>query len=160
MGNYFPIFINMEGKQVQVFGGGFIAARRVSVLLEFGARVSVAAPEISEDLKERAERETNLTLEYRPFRPGELQEPDMVLAATNDKTVNDRIFRECRHKGIPVNVASDKEKCDFYFPGIAREGDITVGVTAGGSNHRKAAQVTADIRRLLKVGNCETSSKS
>ena len=150
MGAYVPIFINMEGKQVQVFGGGTIAGRRISVLLEFGARICVTAPEISEDLKELAEREANLTLEYRTFRPGELQEADMVLAATDDKNVNDMIYRECRHKGILVNVASDKEKCDFYFPGIAREGEITVGITAGGVNHRKAAQVTADIQKLLK----------
>ena len=114
MGAYFPIFINMEGKQVQVFGGGTIAGRRISVLLEFGARICVTAPEISEDLKELAEREANLTLEYRTFRPGELQEADMVLAATDDKNVNDMIYRECRHKGILVNVASDKEKCDFW----------------------------------------------
>ncbi len=135
---------------MQVFGGGTIAARRVSVLLEFGAKVRVAAPEISEMLEELAQRNKNLVLEYRPYQPGELQEAEIVIAATGDGAVDEMIFRECRHKDIPVNIASDKEKCDFYFPGIAREGEITVGVTASGRNHQKAAEVTKEIRRLLK----------
>lgn len=150
MGAYFPIFIDMEGKRVQVFGGGNIAARRVSILLEFGAEVRVVAPEILEQLSELAEQEKRLVLERRSYQPGELEEAEIVIAATSDETVNDMIFRECRHKSILVNVTSDKEKCDFYFPGIAREGEITVGVTASGKNHRKAAEVTERIRRLLK----------
>lgn len=154
MTNYFPIFMNMTDKQVQVFGGGKVAARRTRVLLEFGANVQVTAPEISEELEELAKKTGNLTLEYRKYRPSELQEVDFVIAATNDEAVNTIIFRECRHKSIWVNVASDKEKCDFYFPGIAQEGDITVGVTANGKDHRKAAEVTEEIRRLL----CEKES--
>ena len=150
MENYFPIFMNMQGARVQVFGGGTIAARRVSVLLEFGAKVWVAAPEISEKLEELAQWNFNLALEYRPYQPGELQEAEIVIAATSDSAVNDMICRECNHKGILVNVVSDREKCDFYFPGIAREGEITVGVTAGGRDHQKAAEVTKEIRRLLK----------
>ena len=65
METYFPIFINMEGKKIQVFGGGKIAARRVLTLLQFGARVQVTAPEISETLKQAAEQEGFLTLEYQ-----------------------------------------------------------------------------------------------
>lgn len=150
MGTYFPIFINLEGKKVQVFGGGKIAARRVAALLEFGAEVHVIAPEISGKLEELSKQEGNLTLHYRPYLPGELGHADLAIAATNDEGVNDMVYRECRREGVPVNVASDKEKCDFFFPGIAKEGDITVGVTAGGKDHRKAAQATAKIRELLK----------
>lgn len=151
MTTYFPLFLNMKEKQVLVFGGGKIAVRRTKALLEFGARVRVVAPEISEELEELARETENLLLEYRRYRPSELEEEDFVLAATNDETVNTTIFRECRHKHIWVNVASDKEKCDFYFPGIVQEGDITVGVTANGKDHRKAAEVTAKIRRQLPV---------
>lgn len=151
MGAYFPIFIDLEGRKVQVFGGGAIAGRRVAALLEFGAKVHVVAPEVSESLAALAEREGNLTLERRPYQQGELQGVDMVLAITNDKTVNGMVFQECRQKNILVNVASEKEKCDFYFPGIAREGEITVGVTANGRDHKKAAEVTRSIQELLKA---------
>ncbi len=134
---------------VIVFGGGTIATRRTRVLLEFGAKVQVIAPEISQELKELSQNQ-NLTLEYRRYRPSELQEIDLVLAVTDDETVNNTIFRECQHKNILVNVSSDQEKCDFFFPGIVQEGDITVGVTANGKNHKKAAEVTRKIKELLQ----------
>lgn len=150
MNTYFPLFINLKGKEIIVFGGGTIAARRVKALLPYGAVVRVVAPEISEELQELVREQENLILEYRKYKPSELQKPDFVLAATNDENVNTIIFRECRHKGILVNVASDKEKCDFFFPGIVQQGDITVGITANGKNHKKAAEVTEKIRKMLE----------
>lgn len=149
MASYFPIFVNMENKHIKIFGGGEIASRRTKVLLEFGAKVSVAAPDISEELAQLADNNKNLNLEYRKYRSGELKEEDVVIAATDDDEVNTAIFRECRHKGIMVNVASDRQKCDFYFPGIAKEGNLTVGVAADGKDHRRVAEVTEKIRRLL-----------
>lgn len=149
MNAYFPIFLDMEGKSIRIFGGGEIAARRARVLLEFGADVTVTAPSIKEELEELARQQERLTLDYHPYQPGRLAEEDFVFAATDDEQVNIAVYRECRHKGIPVNVASDKEKCDFYFPGIVQDGDITIGVTSGGKDHVKATEVTERIRRLI-----------
>lgn len=148
MNTYFPLFINLKEKEIIVFGGGTIATRRVKALLSYGAVIRVVAPEISEELQELVQG--NLILEYRKYKPSELHSPDFVLAATNDENANTMIYRECRHKGILVNVASDKEKCDFFFPGIVQQGDITVGITTNGKNHKKAAEVTEQIRVLLK----------
>lgn len=153
MNTYFPLFINLKEKEILVFGGGVIATRRVKALLPYGAVIRVAAPEISEELKQLAEENQSLILEYRKYKPSELQKPDFVLAATNDENVNTIIFRECRHKEIPVNVASDKDMCDFFFPGIVQQGDITVGITANGKNHKKAAEVTEKIRKMLEEQN-------
>lgn len=175
MSTYFPIFVNMEGKNIRVFGGGKIAARRVQMLLTFGANVQVTAPQITkkledlarrqgkqkglEDLAQRqgkqkepedlARRQGKLMLDYRIYQPGELVKEDFVLAATDNAQVNDAIFRECRQKQIPVNVSSDKEKCDFYFPAIVQEQDITIGIASGGRDHRKVAEMAKRIREWL-----------
>ncbi len=149
MNTYFPLFINIKEKDILVFGGGNIATRRIKAMLPYGACIRIVAPEISEELQQLAERNGNLILDYRKYKLSELQKPDFVLAATNDEKVNQTIFRECRHKGILVNVASNRELCDFYFPGVVQQGDITVGITANGKNHKKAAEVTEQIRKLL-----------
>lgn len=146
MGTYFPLFFNMEGKNIRVFGGGKIAARRVEILLEFGANIRVTAPDIIKELQDLAKHQERLTLDYRSFRPGELQNEEIVLAATSDRNVDVAVFEECRKKHILVNVASDQGKCDFYFPGIVRKGNITIGVTSGGENHHRVAEVTERIR--------------
>lgn len=149
MNTYFPLFINIKEKDILVFGGGNIATRRIKAMLPYGACIRIIAPEISEELQQLAEQNGNLILDYRKYKLSELQKPDFVLAATNDEKVNQTIFRECRHKGILVNVASNREQCDFYFPGVVQQGDITVGITANGKNHKKAAEVTEQIRKLL-----------
>lgn len=175
MSTYFPIFINMEGKNIRVFGGGKIAARRVQTLLGFGADVQVTAPQITKELEELvrhqekqkepedltqfkskqkeqenlAQYQGKLMLDYRTYQSGELADEDFVLAATDNEQVNDAIFRECRQKEIPVNVSSDKEKCDFYFPAIAQEGDITIGIASGGRDHRGVAEMAKKIREWL-----------
>lgn len=174
MSTYFPIFLNMEGKNIRVFGGGKIATRRVQALLEFGANVWVIAPEIAKELEDLAQllgaqkepgdlaqipakrkepedliQQGRLTLFYRKYQSGELTEEDFVFAATDDEQVNHAIFQECRCKEIPVNVSSDKEKCDFYFPGIVRDGDITIGIASGGKDHKKVAEMAAEIREWL-----------
>ena len=149
MNTYFPLFINIKEKDILVFGGGNIATRRIKAMLPYGACIRIVAPEISEELQQLAEQNGNLILDYRKYKLSELQKPDFVLAATNDEKVNQTIFRECRHKGILVNVASNRELRDFYFPGVVQQGDITVGITANGKNHKKAAEVTEQIRKLL-----------
>lgn len=149
MNTYFPLFINIKEKDILVFGGGNIATRRIKAMLPYGACIRIIAPEISEELQQLAEQNGNLILDYRKYKLSELQKPDFVLAATNDEKVNQTIFRECRHKGILVNVASNRELCDFYFPGVVQQGDITVGIIANGKNHKKAAEVTEQIRKLL-----------
>lgn len=150
MSTYFPLFFDLQGRNVRVFGGGTIATRRVQVLLEFGANVSVVSPEMTEELKKLAVQEERLFLDYRRYDSGELAKGDIVLAATDDEYVDAEIYEECRQKQILINVASDKEKCDFYFPALIREGNLVIGVTAGGEDHRKVAEAAKKIRGLFK----------
>ena len=51
-----------------------------------------------------------------------------------------------------MNVCNDKEKCDFYFPGLAMTDQVVVGVTANGTNHKMAKKVVEKIREML--GEC------
>ena len=152
MSTYFPLFFDLQGRNVRVFGGVTIATRRVQVLLEFGANVSVVSPEMTEELKKLAVQEERLFLDYRRYDSGELAEEDIVLAATDDEYVDAEIYEECRQKQILINVASDKEKCDFYFPAVIREDNLIIGLTSGGEDHRKAARAAQKIRELFTHG--------
>lgn len=146
---YFPMFMNIEEKTFFVFGAGNIASRRVQALLRFGCKVTIEAPVISEEMKEVI-KEYDVTILKREYCPGDVpEETDYVLAITNDYTVNERIFWECRHKEIPVNVASDRSQCDFYFPALAESDAITIGITSEGSDHKRVREVAAEIRNLL-----------
>lgn len=167
--NYLPLFCDMTGKEVLVFGAGKIAARRVEVLLSFGAAVTLAAPEFAPEMEElvrrffvpegeRTDRAEHVSkagkireIKRCAYRPGSIpEEMDYVLAVTDDPAVNEAIYRECRHREIPVNVASDQTKCDFYFPAVIESEDVIIGVTSGGRNHKKVREIAQRIREMLE----------
>ena len=49
-----------------------------------------------------------------------------------------------------VSHAGDESQCSFYFPGIAREGELVAGVVADGKNPSLAKQAAQSLRIWLK----------
>lgn len=144
----FPMFIELEGKRVVVAGGGTIGTRRIRALSEFGARVTVVSPEISDEVRSLWEA-GRIECRIRKVVEEDLEQAFLAVAATNDRQANHQVALWCRKAGIFVNVADQKEECDFYFPGIAREGILTAGVCAEGKSHRLAKAAALEIRSLF-----------
>ena len=144
----FPMFVDLSAKHVVVVGAGKIAARRVAVLAQFTPRITVIAPKVHADIEALA-AEGRVCLVRRAYDMTDISGADIVLAATDDAELNATICDDCRLRDIPVNVSSDRTLCDFYFPGIVREGNLVVGVTAGGEDHTRARHVTGQIRNVL-----------
>lgn len=160
LGQWFPLFTNITGKTVVVVGAGKIAKRRIETLLKFNCRIRVVATEALTEIDAYAQ-DGKLELRKKVFQDSDLEGADYVLAATNNKQINHTIYEICREGSIPVNVADDKEKSDFYFPGIIRKNGITVGVTAEGRDHalaKKATRVIADCldHKLQEDGKIES----
>lgn len=145
---YFPVFVNIAHRKILVVGAGTIATRRAEVLTDFEAEVLVVAPDGTERMQE-LERESRVSWQRRPFTQSDLDGVWMAVAATDDAEVNDFVAAACKTRKIPVNHAGDKTQNDFYFPGIAREGNVVVGVTASGKNHRLARKVTDGVKEWL-----------
>lgn len=156
----FPLFVDISGRRVMVAGAGKIGARRAAALAQFGASVLVVAPEGCPDMK-RMEQEGLVHWERRHFEEMDLTGAWMAVAATDNSEVNDRIARLSREKGILVSHAGDRDQCDFYFPGIARQGNVVLGVTAGGSDHGLARRMTGELKKWLESfpGKTETGRK-
>lgn len=145
---YFPMFIDLTEKKVVVVGAGTIAKRRIRSLLSFTNRLVVIAPEVNRELKD-LENSGQLTILRKKYEREDIYDADLVIAATNDTQINNDIYSVCKCMGITVNVCSDKNKCDFYFPGIALKDQVVVGVTASGSDHKKARTIIERIREIL-----------
>lgn len=153
--SYFPMFIDIEGKHILVVGAGKIALRRVQTLLQFRARIKVIAKEIPKEQKEAFHllvSEGEIVLEEKAFDESDLTEAFfLVLAATNVKKLNHEICMLCRKRKILANTATDRTDCDFYFPAVAVQEELVVGITGDGSDHRKVAETAARIRKVLEM---------
>ncbi len=139
---YFPFFMELEGREGLVVGGGAVALRKLQKLLPYGPRLTVAAPELLEEI----EALPGLTRLRQTFAPAMLEGKRFVIAATDDREVNREIAALCRERGIPVNAVDDKELCTFLFPALVKRGDLTVGVSTAGASPSAAAWVK---RRVL-----------
>ncbi|MCI8854673.1 MAG: bifunctional precorrin-2 dehydrogenase/sirohydrochlorin ferrochelatase [Lachnospiraceae bacterium] len=151
MSVWFPLFVDLSQEKVLVVGAGRIASRRIKALLPFAGQITVIAPEASPEVQKFAQVGSVRYLQ-RSYIVGEIPgDTRLVLAASNCPEVNRAVYRECKEKAIPVNVSSEKELCDFYFPGIAREEDLVAGVTAGGRDHGLARRATESVRQALEA---------
>ena len=147
---YFPLFVDLSGKRAVVVGGGRIAARRVGTLVSFCGNITVVAPDIAPEIEALA-GDGSLCILRREFEAADADGAQIVLAATDDPEVNDAVVRACRERGVPVNHAGDRSQSDFYFPGVVRQGDVVIGVTASGHDHAGAKRVTDGIRDWLPI---------
>lgn len=146
---YFPMFIDLSDKNIVVVGGGNIATRRVKTLLSFTRNIRVIAPKVTMEMMELG-KAGYVELITRPVKRTDFGMAYMVIAATNDWKLNDEIYRVCKEEGIYVNIADDKSKCDFYFPGIYMKDEMVVGITASGLDHHKAKKVRIAIQKAME----------
>ena len=155
---YFPMFIDLSDKNIVVAGGGKIATRRVRTLLKFTRNITVVAPKVTQELMDLGKAGT-ITLHNRPVKRSDFAMAYMVIAATNDWKLNDEIYRVCKEEGIYVNVADDKSKCDFYFPGIYMKDEVVIGITASGLDHSRAKKVRLAIQEAMEASDDTDNSE-
>lgn len=127
---YFPMMINLKDRFCLVVGGGIVAFRKVKVLRQFGARVTVEASEICKEIEEIP----NIYKCRKDFESTDLKDVFLVVAATDDRQTNQKISRLCRERGILVNAVDQPEDCDFIFPSYLKEGDVVAAFSSGGNS--------------------------
>lgn len=138
---YLPIFMDVAGRTGLVVGGGQVAARKVELLRRSGMRVRVVAPELCPGLQREAEAGD---VEHRPGRFGEadLDDARVVVAATDDRAVNEAVAAAADARSIPVNVVDTPDLSSFIVPAVIDRTPLVVALSTGG-----AAPVLARLLR-------------
>ena len=142
----YPLMLDLTGRQVVVVGGGRVALRRARALLAAGALVHVVAPQVDPALAD-----LEVTVSRREYRDGDLAGVWLAHAATNDPAVNARVAADAQRLRIWCVRADDAAASAAWTPAVARDGEITVAVTAGGDPER-AKRLRAAIAFALAEG--------
>lgn len=143
--SYFPMFIELKNRRCLVVGGGRIALHKVKVLAEFGAAVTVTAPEILPEIREMPD----IVCREKTFEPADLDGQELAVAATDDAELNSRISQACRRAGIPVNAVDQAQDCDFIFPAYLKEGEVVAAFSSGGQSPVLAQYLKAQMRPVM-----------
>ena len=131
--------LNLAGRRVLVAGGGRVAARRVADLLDAEAEIVVVAPMIDPKIQP-----TGVQIRLRGYQTDDLEGVYLVIVATDDPQVNDRIASEAAERRILVNRADDAERGDVSIPAHRRVGPIALTVSTGAASGTAGAAL-ADL---------------
>ena len=136
---YFPMFVDMTERECLIVGGGNVAYRKVMVMLDFGAKVTVVAEDICDELRkltidDTANKENRITFIKRKFERKDCDGMEMVIAATDDNALNHEIAEYCKAKGIMVNAVDQKADCSFIFPSYIKEKNLVAAFSSSGNS--------------------------
>jgi uroporphyrin-III C-methyltransferase/precorrin-2 dehydrogenase/sirohydrochlorin ferrochelatase len=145
---HLPLFADLKQRAVLVVGGGVVAERRVALLLEAGARITVIAPELSERLTELVET-GRLTHHTRTYAADALEPYWLVVAATNDRAVNAAVATAATAAKRFCNVVDDHELCTFIMPAIVDRSPVTIAIGSSGLSPVLARWIKGVIETLL-----------
>ncbi len=134
----YPILLDVTDKKIVIVGGGAVALRKATKLVESGATdITVVAPNFADGFPSSTKKVTST------FKPDHLDGAKLVFAATDSAAVNAEVVREARLRGALVSRA-DEETADFSTGASIREQSITVAVWT------ESPALSATIRDGLK----------
>lgn len=143
-----PIFMRIKGRRCVVIGGGEVAARKITMLLKAGADVLVVSPELHHELIVLFEA-GQIAYEAAAFCAEHLEGACLVVAATDDETVNRAVFAEASARTLPVNVVDCPELCTFTMPSIVERYPLTIAISSGGAAPVLARMLRARIETMV-----------
>lgn len=140
--------MQLHDRAVLVVGGGRVGARKVELLRRTGARITVVAPSLTDELRELAAK-GELRHLGTVFSPEHVTGTVAVVAATGLKDVNAAVSAAAREKNIPVNVVDDPAVSTFIFPAIVDRSPILIAISSGGQAPVLARRVREQMEAFL-----------
>ncbi|SJN26719.1 siroheme synthase CysG [Psychrobacter sp. JB385] len=149
--NTFPLFFKLENQKVLIVGGGEVALRKADLLSRAGARITILAPDISHEIRELLS-DNKHELIYENYNKTYMSDARIIIAGTDDETLNHQIHADATELNIPVNVVDTPHLCDFIFPAIVDRNPIVIGISSNGKAPVLARLLRARLETLIPQG--------
>ncbi|MDU8885796.1 bifunctional precorrin-2 dehydrogenase/sirohydrochlorin ferrochelatase [Yeosuana sp. MJ-SS3] len=133
--NLYPIFLKMHKLQVLIVGGGNVALEKLTFLLKSSpdANVQMVATFFRPETIALANK-FEIDMITLAYDDAFLNKKDLVITATDNLEVNNRIYADAKQRNLLVNVADTPELCDFYLGGIVTKGNIKIAISTNGKS--------------------------
>jgi siroheme synthase-like protein len=147
---YYPILLNIQGRKCLVVGGGKVALRKATALLEHSANVEVVSPTFCLELNQLA-TDGAIRAIQRDYKSEDLQHAFIAIAATDDAKTNERVAAEARRQRVLINVVDDPKNSDFIVPSYFERGDVIVAVSTSGRSPALARKIRSQLENDFKA---------
>lgn len=146
---YFPLFIDLKQKNCLVVGAGEVAARKIELLAKAGAKVTIIAPKICNNVYQLTKNYPNLVIINRNFTDTDIKQQRLIISATNQADINALVAATAQQQNIPVNVVDNPALCSFIVPAIIDRSPVIAAVSSGGASPVLARLLRAKLESLI-----------
>lgn len=145
---YYPIFLDIENRNVTIIGGGEVCARKAETMMRYGAKVTIVSPEFTSEIEQWA-RDGRLAIRRKRYETADIEDAHIVIASTDDTSVNEQVAADARARRIPVNVVDVTHLCEFIVPAIIEKDGIQIAISTGGKSPALARTLKEDLNRTV-----------
>lgn len=149
--DYLPLFFKLDNRNALLVGGGQVALRKATLMVRAGANVTVVAHKVDPELAELLELNNGQVI-VGEYHAELLDDKYLVVAATDDDALNERVHYDAVDRHMPVNVVDNQPLCTFIFPAIVDRSPIVIGVSSGGESPVLARLLRAKLETWIPQG--------
>src|SRR4051812_42518342 len=103
----FPVFLKLNDLHTVLVGGGNVGLEKLGAILNNSplAKVTVISREFLPEVHELASQYEGVTIVQKSFADDDLNDAEVVIAATNDSDLNKYIRQAAHDRKLLINVA-------------------------------------------------------
>ena len=146
--DHLPIFINVRQKPCLVIGGGDIALRKINLLIKAQAKVDCLSPLFCEGITNLSQN-GDVNLIQKRFESDDIKDYAIIIASTDDSSVNALISKSAKKARIPVNVVDSPELSSFIMPSIVDRSPVIIAVSSAGRAPVLARIIRAKLETVI-----------
>ena len=146
--DHLPIFINVRQNPCLVIGGGDIALRKINLLIKAQAKVDCLSPLFCEGITNLSQN-GDVNLIQKRFESDDIKDYAIIIASTDDSSVNALISKSAKKARIPVNVVDSPELSSFIMPSIVDRSPVIIAVSSAGRAPVLARIIRAKLETVI-----------
>lgn len=146
----FPVFLKLNELHAILIGAGNVGLEKLTAILQNSpnTKITVIALAVLPGLRALADEFKNVTIIEKSFSDDDLNDADLVIAATNDSELNKFIRQSARDRKLLINVADKPDLCDFYLGSIVQKGNLKIAISTNG----KSPTIAKRLKEVLNDG--------
>ena len=151
MNELFPIYLKLHQINTLLVGGGAVGLEKLQALIANSpkAKVHVVTIEISKETEKFINQHETIQFSHREFIDSDLDKVDLVILATNNSELNDKIRKLTAERNILLNVADKPDLCDFYLGSVVQKGNLKIGISTNGKSPTMAKRLKEFLNEIL-----------
>ncbi|MDI3486097.1 MAG: precorrin-2 dehydrogenase [Methanolobus sp.] len=150
--HFLPLLIDMSDKKVVIFGSGSVGERKANLFSEY-AKVTVVSRSFYDIFYEL---EDKYSIQLIKADAGKLTDDEindvirdafLVIPATNDRSINERIVKLSKSFGILTNEVDAIG--DVTVPAVIKRGGLTISISTAGSSPAFSRFTRRQVEKII-----------